>query len=911
MKEANYIINNPLPITQDFTSLKNEGLDYITKIAGSEWTNLNPSDPGITILDQLCYALTELGYCNDFPVKDIVTDQNDKLIVKDQFYLPSEILTTSPVTCNDYIKYIIDEVPEVENAIIVPLQSNLSYLKGIYKIYVALTPEIKDSIAISNVCNTIFYRLNKRRNLGELFLIPVLLKEKKYTLTGQLEISNEEEQSKTLSLLENKIRYYIFPKVTQQNERELLLEGEDINTVYNGPEMRHGWIEDANLGKKKNLVSTRDLINLIQSINTVKSIQNLQIKEAQPKDTVTSSTSEILTFDLSELTISYASIRDSKSSNTDTMAALPNITSETASKDQEELPKGKYRDINSYYSIQNTFPEIYAVGENAINSNASDFEIAQSRQLKGYLTLFDQILANQFSQLANVPQLFSFRNGITGTPTELQNFYALKTPTEKEQIMYPVPYLSFSPTYFYQALYTVPNIRPLFKNNTVFNYSIDILDPNIAEEISWTKFKEDPYNSYIRGLQNYTQNEFENLNRRNELLDHLLARHGESPEFINAVVEGSFYTGNTQKDKVIVKSLYLQNLGLLSYYRYKGYNYLGAKKINSLPTNLPQNLEEVVAQVSSVHFYIESDNDYPYSKYENYVNDFIFNTNKVDQIEKVKKQDFIDFSALELQLNVLLSLKTPYINQLEFLLENYNEQECIFCKNNVHENEKCLECTIRTEQVQQAIWFLKERKGVICFENSLLYPANNTIVVTTSIVNGPYYKISTPLTYPEIINLYAALENAISVQIVTKESTSAQELVINNTITYEVVTTSSSNPTADWLETNTIENPFFFSIQEENNGQNNGTIPTLTIIFPDYIPYLNSAYFKNRLTLLLENILPVEVSFNTLFVNQVVLQDLIPAYTAWYNSLVFNYTSYEKKSETATALINILNTIQQ
>ncbi|WP_130735398.1 hypothetical protein [Flavobacterium sp. J27] len=908
MKEINYIINTPLPLTQDFTSLKNEGLSYITKIAGNEWTNLNSSDPGVTILDQLCYALTELGYCNNFPVKDILTDYNDKLIVKDQFYLPNEILTTSPITCNDYIKYIIDEVSEVDNVIIVPIQSKLSYLKGIYAIYLALNPEIKDAATISTVCNTVFYRLNKRRNLGELFLVPQPLKEKKYTLTGQLQISNQEEASKIITLLENKIHYYIFPKVIQENESELLSEGENINAIYNGPDMRHGWINEAHLGQKKNSVTLRNLINIIQSTASVSTIQNLQIKEVQPVDVVTGTNSELLTFDLSELTVSYTNVGAHNAINDEKAISLSNLVSEITPNKQEKLPKGRYRDINSYYSIQNTFPDIYAVGENAINSNASDFEIAQSRQLKGYLTLYDQILANQFSQLANVHQLFSFKNGITGTPSELENFYTTKTPSEKEQIMYPVPYLSFSPTYFYQALYSVPNIKPLLKNNTVFNYSLETRTSTVAEEMSWIKFKEDPYNSYIRGLQNCMEEESENLNRRNAILDHLLARHGESPLFIDTVIEGSLYTGNSQKDKIIIKSLYLQNLGLLSYNRYKGYNYLGAKKIASLSEYKLQDKEALATNITSPCFNVEEETDFSFNRYDNFVTDFIFNTHKVDQIEKVKKQDFIDYSALELQLNLLLSLKTPYINYLQSILDTL-DSECSTCQNT---NEKCSTCTTQLEQIQQSLWFLNERKGILCIENCLLYPINNTIAITTSILNGPYYKISTPLTYAEMINLYGLLETATAINITSTDTSDTTKIMtINNSITYTVEVIPTQNPISNWSETLATETPFYFSLQEENTSTSNENVPMITLIFPDYIPYFNTQYFKNRLELLLENIVPVEVSFHALFVDQETIQKIIPAYTNWHNNLVFNYSNYVKKTATASSLISILKTIQE
>lgn len=904
MKEINYIIDQPLPITQDFKSLKEEGLTQIQKVSGNEWTNLNPSDPGVTILDQLCYALTELGYCNDFPIQDILTNSDDKLIVKDQFYLPEEILTTSPITTRDYIKYIVDEVNDVVNALLVPIQSNLSYVKGVYSVYLSIDPSEDNPVSITAICNTVFYRLNKRRNIGELFLMPLPLKRTVYTLSGKLEISNEVSPSKILSLMEGQINNYIFPKAIQEDDNQLLLDGEDTNIIYNGPEMKHGYISDSNLGEKKDTITTRNLLSIMLSVNGVINIQNLQINGTN-SDFVTSTTSELITFDLSTLEIIYTNIKNNNSTILNESLSRTDIPYADMTNRVSKFPKGKFRDINSYYSIQNTFPEIYAVGENAINSNASDFQIAQSRQLKGYLTLFDQVLANQFSQLANVPQLFSFKNGITSTPSELKNFYVSKTPYEKEHLKYPVPYLSFSPTYFYQSLYTIPNIKPLLKNNDAFNFSLEARTKSVAEEISWKKFKDDPYNSYIRGLQNLIEDETINLNRRNEMLDHLLARHGESPLLINTVIEGSVYTGNSAKDKIIIKSLYLQNLGLLSYYRFKGYNYLGAKKIEEIKLELPLNIEQLLIDVASVRFYLESEKDITISKNEKFENDFIFNTNKVDQIEKIRKQDFVNYAALELQLNILLSLKIPYINYLENALNNLEEKKCTLCENRQQQTEKCQDCKKQLEQIQQCLWFLKERKGLVCIENCLLYPFDHTIIITQSIENGPYYKMKDALSYAETIALYTFLENANTITIDTN-SNSGEIVLTIDTITYELLVITQTT-SINWKQTATIASDYFFGINFENSSENSESIETITLLFPDYIPYFNTDYFKNRLDTFLENTLPIEVSYSYRFINQETLNSFIPAYIDWYNNLIYNNLTYKKTTDTATALFNIIN----
>ena len=46
---------------RDYDFLRNEGIEYIKQMAGNVWTDHNLHDPGITFLEVLCYAITDLG----------------------------------------------------------------------------------------------------------------------------------------------------------------------------------------------------------------------------------------------------------------------------------------------------------------------------------------------------------------------------------------------------------------------------------------------------------------------------------------------------------------------------------------------------------------------------------------------------------------------------------------------------------------------------------------------------------------------------------------------------------------------------------------------------------------------------------------------------------------------------------
>ncbi|MEM6726783.1 MAG: hypothetical protein AAF598_22285, partial [Bacteroidota bacterium] len=55
-----------LPKGQDYAFLRAEGIRLAQQLSGKIWTDYNHHDPGVTLLEQLCYALTDLGYRTDF-----------------------------------------------------------------------------------------------------------------------------------------------------------------------------------------------------------------------------------------------------------------------------------------------------------------------------------------------------------------------------------------------------------------------------------------------------------------------------------------------------------------------------------------------------------------------------------------------------------------------------------------------------------------------------------------------------------------------------------------------------------------------------------------------------------------------------------------------------------------------------
>lgn len=117
MSEKLTIVKNPsLLKSNDFYFLRDTGLGYIEKFAHTLWTDYNIHDPGITLLEILCYAITDLGFRTSFDIKDILTREiNGVPFIQGNFHTARNIFPVNPVTFDDLRKILID-IDGVHNA---------------------------------------------------------------------------------------------------------------------------------------------------------------------------------------------------------------------------------------------------------------------------------------------------------------------------------------------------------------------------------------------------------------------------------------------------------------------------------------------------------------------------------------------------------------------------------------------------------------------------------------------------------------------------------------------------------------------------------------------------------------------------------------------------------------------------
>ncbi|MCA8884510.1 MAG: hypothetical protein KDA50_12310 [Rhodobacteraceae bacterium] len=110
------------PVSLDWAALRAEGIDHIRALSGQIWTDHNAHDPGITALEVLCYALTDLSYRAGFPVADLLTGPDGRIAPPDQsgLFPAHEVLPTAPRTLADYRRLLM-KVDGVRNAWLNPM----------------------------------------------------------------------------------------------------------------------------------------------------------------------------------------------------------------------------------------------------------------------------------------------------------------------------------------------------------------------------------------------------------------------------------------------------------------------------------------------------------------------------------------------------------------------------------------------------------------------------------------------------------------------------------------------------------------------------------------------------------------------------------------------------------------------
>ena len=436
----------------DYAFLRREGIRLLERLGGQLWTDFNTHDPGITILEQLCYALTDLAYRINYDIKDLLVSAGENPYPS--LHSPAQVLTINPVTLNDFRKLVLD-VRGVKNAWVQIMEKpeiGLVYDPAETCLYITsstspLSPAHREHVPLQGVyqvvieqemnfprnVESILWEVNNRmqacRGLGQDFTYPKSLTGQPILVSAEIEVSAVEDPELLLTRIYLALADFISPRIRFYTLQEMLERGKRIDEIMNGPLLQHGFIDDDELKRLEQKTDLRasDLIQEIMNVEGVVAVNKISLSSEN--------NTQAWYLKLREGTVPYLDIKNSLSTaaiqltrkgvraNTNSAKVEKAIDSlqRDATKpivDSErdiQLPKGRDRNAARYHSIQEQFPATYGIGSLGLPESVTPRRKAQAKQLRAYLMFFDQLLANYFVQLANAKHLFSFQSAHAAT----------------------------------------------------------------------------------------------------------------------------------------------------------------------------------------------------------------------------------------------------------------------------------------------------------------------------------------------------------------------------------------------------------------------------------------------------------------------------------------------------------------
>ena len=372
----------------DFTRLRAEGIAAIAHLAGREWTDYNAADPGITLLEALCYGITDLSYRLAFDIEDLLAAPPNDPNPPASFLSACEVLTMNPLTINDYRKLLID-LEGVRNAWLEPIaqpQPELYYaanratltlspqplaepvnLRGLYRVLLAKEPGYDDAGVVAAATA----RLQQQRNLCEDFAEIRVLPIEAIRIQAEVEVSDRVNPNALMAELYAALAQAIAPRLQFASLQDRLAQGMPIEAIFVGPALDHGFLTDEQLAQFERPAElyTSDLIQILLNRPGVKAVRRLTLasdRTPTPEPWALALdpqlTPQLISLDrllaAGDITFYKGQIPcvlDPEAVKA-IAAATPPTTTHPPQPQDLSIPSGDYRELANYTTLQTEFP---------------------------------------------------------------------------------------------------------------------------------------------------------------------------------------------------------------------------------------------------------------------------------------------------------------------------------------------------------------------------------------------------------------------------------------------------------------------------------------------------------------------------------------------------------------------------
>lgn len=428
----NYIVkNSTLPIAQDMEALKAKGIELAKQFSGDIWTDYNEHDPGVTVLENLCYAIMEMSYKANFDFEQLFFANGDlehTLKLEDYFLLKQEeVFYTNPITILDYRKLLLDRLSE--NVIKNLWVEKSATSNGHYNIYV----QLQKKEAIKEKIQELY---DEYRNFGEQCGEIVILEHK--AIQNQIGIAKTQLQQLSMDVIAasiaqfiHDIKIYVEPPIRYAKSiQRLELEEEQLEEVLQGPKPKKKFIHPDHLAltSLEKMKKEIDLAAFIKR-NAAKwnNLITFEDKEALKFARFDESAKTITIFNEEDFInkLEEAAFPEKIRTAYQVKSIKPLLNGEVEWETYQPQSNLLKEDLADYYSIQYTFPQNYNLGLD----NVSMLSLPQQQQIKNlqnYLLLFESLLVDFLVKLISFPELLKIGGKLENGAIETQFLNILK-----------------------------------------------------------------------------------------------------------------------------------------------------------------------------------------------------------------------------------------------------------------------------------------------------------------------------------------------------------------------------------------------------------------------------------------------------------------------------------------------------
>lgn len=444
-------IQTPLSLAEideqiNFDTLYQQALAEVLRLAGRVWTDKGEHDPGITMLQALAYAVSDVAYRHSLPLVDMLTPEfiGEQTGIFIEGFGPDRALTCGPVTEDDFRRglldlHTIDGNPGTDTGFLFrnaqlkretaaeqlaygydpqfrkfmfsppnPLPADYQNLTvaGTYKLYVELSVGVTKEVALP----ILQAYLRDNRNLCE------QVREIKWPDAGNHDVHMAVEldddctdPARVLAQIWQMCLSVISPQATHSSVTDLQELGWTNDRIFQGPRLKHGWLTELPPAVDYSVPESVTLMPIavgVLAIPGVAALRRLGWDSSQtvPPDSGSRPADRYIRPWTGQLSRFLSSVKVYK------RGQLLTLTEEEVERylpileryDDQPLvvPFGRWRKPAKYYWAGQRLPPCYGLH--------NETPTPQQIQLHQFLLPFEQSLVDACSLLAELPDLLSF-----------------------------------------------------------------------------------------------------------------------------------------------------------------------------------------------------------------------------------------------------------------------------------------------------------------------------------------------------------------------------------------------------------------------------------------------------------------------------------------------------------------------